>query len=40
VHEALRLIPPRRLVFHGGQLVAESRLESVLHARPAAVSTA
>ncbi len=40
VHEALRLIPPRRLVFHGGQLVAESRLESVLHAHPAAVSTA
>ncbi len=38
VHEALRLIPPRRLVFYGGQLVAESRLESVLHARPAAVS--
>ncbi len=40
VHEALRLIPPRRLVFHGGRLVAESRLESVLHAHPAAASTA
>jgi cytosine deaminase len=38
VHEALRLIPPRRLVFYGGQLVAESRLESVLHRRPAPVS--
>jgi cytosine/creatinine deaminase len=37
VHEALRLIPPRRLVFYGGQLVAESRLQSVLHATPAAV---
>jgi cytosine deaminase len=32
VHEALRLIPPRRLVFYGGRLVAESRLESTLHA--------
>lgn len=40
VHEALRLIPPRRLVFHGGQLVAESQLESVLHVHPAAVSAA
>jgi cytosine deaminase len=38
VREALRLIPPRRLVFCGGRLVAESRLESVLHARPAPVS--
>jgi cytosine/creatinine deaminase len=37
VQEALRLIPPRRLVFYGGRLVAESRLESVLHATPAAV---
>ena len=27
VHEALREIPPRRLVFYGGKLVAESRLE-------------
>ena len=27
VREALRLIPPRRLVFYGGRLVAESRLE-------------
>jgi cytosine deaminase len=27
VHEALRLIPPRRLVFYGGKLLAESRLE-------------
>jgi cytosine deaminase len=34
VHEALRLIPPRRLVFYGGQLVAESRLETVLHGLP------
>jgi cytosine deaminase len=40
VHEALRLIPPRRLVFHAGQLVAESRLESVLHRGPAGMSTA
>jgi len=32
VREALRLIPPRRLVFYGGQLVAESRVETVLHA--------
>jgi cytosine deaminase len=32
VHEALRLIPPRRLVFYGGRLLAESRLEAVLHA--------
>jgi cytosine deaminase len=38
VHEALRLIPPRRLVFHRGRLVAESRVESVLHATQAAVS--
>jgi cytosine deaminase len=35
VPEALRLIPPRRLVFYGGRLLAESRIESVLHARPA-----
>jgi cytosine deaminase len=27
VHEALRRIPPRRLVFYGGKLLAESRLE-------------
>jgi len=27
VHEALREVPPRRLVFYGGKLVAESRLE-------------
>jgi cytosine deaminase len=27
VHEALRLIPPRRLVFNGGRLVAESRVQ-------------
>jgi cytosine/creatinine deaminase len=32
VHEALRLLPPRRLVFYGGRLLAESRLETVLHA--------
>jgi cytosine deaminase len=25
--EALRMVPPRRLVFYGGKLVAESRLE-------------
>jgi cytosine/creatinine deaminase len=31
VHEALRLIPPRRYVFYGGQLLAESRFESALH---------
>jgi cytosine deaminase len=35
VHESLRLIPPRRLVFYGGELMAESRLESTLHASPA-----
>ena len=34
VHEALRLIPPRRLVFYGGRLVAETRIDSVLHAIP------
>ncbi len=38
VHQALRLLPPRRLVFYGGRLLAESRLESVVHVRPAAVS--
>jgi cytosine deaminase len=32
VREALRLIPPRRFVFYGGRLVAESRLERTLHA--------
>ena len=32
VREALRLVPPRRLVFYGGRLVAESRLERTLHA--------
>jgi cytosine deaminase len=31
VHEALRMIPPRRLVFYGGRLLAESRLETTLH---------
>jgi cytosine deaminase len=36
VHEALRLIPPRRYVFYGGRLLAESRLESTLHVRPRA----
>jgi cytosine deaminase len=35
VHEALRMIPPRRLVFYGGRLLAESKLESVLHVSPA-----
>jgi cytosine/creatinine deaminase len=34
IHEALRLIPPRTLVFYGGRLLAESRLESTLHLRP------
>jgi cytosine deaminase len=34
VHKALRLIPTRRLVFYGGQLVAESRLETALHGLP------
>ena len=33
VREALRLIPPRRLVFYGGRLMAESRLETTLHHR-------
>jgi len=32
VREALRLVPPRRLVFYGGRLVAESRLERTFHA--------
>ncbi|MEA2197238.1 MAG: cytosine/creatinine deaminase [Solirubrobacteraceae bacterium] len=36
VHEALRLLPPRRLVFYGGRLLAESRLETAFHAAPAA----
>jgi cytosine deaminase len=31
VPTALRLLPPRTLVFHGGRLVAESRLETTLH---------
>lgn len=31
VREALRLIPPRRAVFRGGRLVAESRLETTRH---------
>lgn len=35
VHEALRLIPPRRLVFYGGRLLAQTRIDSVLHASPA-----
>jgi cytosine deaminase len=35
VQEALRLVPPRRFVFYGGRLLAESRVKSVLHARPA-----
>jgi cytosine deaminase len=41
VHEALRMIPPRRLVFYGGRLLAESRLETALHldvAEPARAS--
>jgi cytosine deaminase len=40
VHEALRLIPPRRYVFYGGRLLAESRLESALHARPGTAGAA
>ena len=31
IREALRLVPPRRLVFYGGSLVAESRLEVSTH---------
>ncbi|MQA72920.1 MAG: amidohydrolase family protein [Solirubrobacterales bacterium] len=31
VRDALRLLPPRRAVFHRGRLVAESRAESVRH---------
>ena len=31
VREALRLVPPRKFVFYGGELMAESRLESTLH---------
>ena len=38
VHETLRLLPPRRLVFYGGRLIAESRRENVLHGAPAPVS--
>jgi len=34
VREALRLVPPRRLVFYGGRLMAESRLHTTLHKRP------
>lgn len=34
VHDALRLVPPRTLVFYGGRLVAESSLESTLHVGP------
>jgi hypothetical protein len=35
------MIPPRRLVFYGGRLLAESRLETTLHleaTQPAATS--
>jgi cytosine deaminase len=35
VHETLRLIPARRLVFYGGQLVAESRSQSTLYGHTA-----
>lgn len=38
VHEALRLVPPRRLVFYGGRLLAETRMESALHLEPAPAS--
>jgi cytosine deaminase len=31
VRDALRLLPPRRAVFHGGRLVAESALETTRH---------
>jgi cytosine deaminase len=34
VREALRLVPPRRQVFYGGRLMAESRLETTQHMRP------
>jgi cytosine/creatinine deaminase len=37
VREALRLVPPRRLVFYGGRLMAESRLQTKLHQRPEVV---
>jgi cytosine deaminase len=40
VHEALRLLPPRRYVFYGGRLLAESRLESTLHVRPGVAGAA
>jgi cytosine/creatinine deaminase len=40
VKEALRLLAPRRFVFYGGRLVAESRLESLLHAKPTALKSA
>lgn len=35
VKDALRLLPPRRFVFYGGRLLAETRLQSLLHAEPA-----
>jgi cytosine deaminase len=38
VQETLRLLPPRRFVFYGGRLLAESRLHSVLHAAAPAAS--
>jgi cytosine deaminase len=38
VHDALRLVPPRRFVFYGGRLLAQTRLESTFHAQPAAAS--
>jgi cytosine deaminase len=31
VQETLRMVPPRPLVFYGGKLMAESRLETTLH---------
>ena len=32
VREALRLLPPRRYVLHGGEVVAETRVETARHA--------
>jgi cytosine deaminase len=38
VREALRLLPPRRCVFHRGRLVAEARLETTRHGAPEAAA--
>jgi cytosine deaminase len=35
VRESLRLLPPRRYVLHGGEVVVENRLETLRPARAA-----